>query len=125
MSDIKLVIARIESDFDFNLAVRANPRRALGAYNLEHDELAAFESSGRSLWILVLRQTARDPVDTPDGGLPPPPPPFTVNYSHADWRTDPISLRADQGITVTLDAIRTSSGPSRERAVAELMEMIG
>ncbi|MEP6851443.1 MAG: hypothetical protein ABJA87_02090 [bacterium] len=125
MSDVDQVLARMETDLGFRLAVRSDPRRALAAFDLDDEERAAFDSSGTALWSLVLRHTSRTGVETPDGGLPPPPPPFTVNYSHADWRTDPISLRADEDITATLQTIRSSDGATRARAVAELMDRIG
>jgi hypothetical protein len=125
MSDIDAVLARIESDLDFNLAVRADPRQALSSFDLEEAELSAFETPGRALWSLVLRRTAQDDVELPDGGLPPPPPPFTVQHSQTDQLIDPVSLRADSAIAATVATIRTARGAAQEHAVAELMGQIG
>ena len=134
MRDIDGVLTRIESDFDFYLAVRRDPRRTLDPFELSSDAMEAFVQSGMSLWSLVLRRTARDPTDTPDGGLPPPPPPFVVHYSIPmeveRWRGDREAelkpLLADPTVQTAVRTIHgASTPPARRAAVAKLMELIG
>ena len=106
MSDMRSVLARLESDFDFYLAVVGGPRAALAPFKLSPDEVEAFAHPGMPLWNLVLRHIARESLGKPDGGLPPPPPPFIVHYSipidFEPWRGDREA-----------DLDRASRGPCR------------
>ena len=135
MSDIDQVLTRIETDFDFYLAVHGDAQRALAQFKLSRDELEAFTNAGRPLWNLVLRQRARGRTnDVPDGGLPPPPPPFTVNYSsptdfepwRGDREADLTALRADPAVQTAIRTVHdTKTLPTRIAALAQLMEQIG
>jgi hypothetical protein len=134
MSDIDQVLARIETDFDFYLAVVGDARRALAAFELSSEELEAFVHPGQPLWGLVLTHTARGPAETPDGGLPPPPPPFVVHHStptdFEPWRGDREAeltvLRADPAVQTAVRTVhRARTLPARIAAVAQLVERIG
>jgi hypothetical protein len=138
MSDVEPVIARIETDFDFHLAVQRDPEQALASYNLSDKERQAFAQPGAPLWGLVLSRGA-DPglgVDggVPDGGaptkIPPPTPPFTVTYHAAakpeGWRFDPTDLMADPSLQGAVGAVRGAETPeARTLAAGQLMEQIG
>lgn len=125
MSRVDEVLARIESEVDFALAVRAEPRAALASSGLTDSELEMFEESGRPLWRTVFEHTSHELVETPDGGLPPPPPPFTVHHSRVDDRADPAEFRADPGLALAVEAVRSARGPAREAAAVDLMGRIG
>jgi hypothetical protein len=134
MSEIDQVLARVETDYDFYLAVRSDPRGALASFQLSSDEVEVFAQSGMPLWSLVLSHTARDHVTTPDGGLPPPPPPFVVHYSiplnfdrwRGDREADLTTLRAELPVQAAVRTVRGASTPlARSTAVAQLMERIG
>lgn len=134
MSDIDRVLARIETDFDFYLAVRGDPQRAFAPFELSRDERDALAHSGRPLWSLVLRHISRGPTDSPDGGLPPPPPPFVVHHSipaeferwRGDREADLTALREDPAVQAAVRAVRGANTPTaRMAAVAQLMERIG
>jgi hypothetical protein len=134
MSDIRRVLARMESDFDFYLAVVGDPRAALAPFTLNQEEVEAFAHPGMPLWNLVLRHTARESPGAPDGGLPPPPPPFVVHYSIptaverwlGDREADLIALRADPAVQAAIRTVEAASTlPNRSAAVAQLVERIG
>ncbi|MFN2448078.1 MAG: hypothetical protein ABR606_21150 [Vicinamibacterales bacterium] len=134
MSDVDQVLARMETDYDFYLAVRGNPWRALSSFELSSDDVEAFAQSGVSLWSLVLSHTSRDVVEAPDGGLPPPPPPFVVHYSipigfeqtRSDRDADVTALGANTTVQAAVRTVRSASTPpARRAAVAQLMEQIG
>ena len=133
MSDVDQVLARVESDFDFYLAVRANPGDALAGFDLSSDERRAFAEHGEPLWRVVLTHTASGPSAAPDGGLPPPPPPFVVHHSiptkREPWREGRetlAALRVDPAVQAALRSIAgADSPPSVLAAVTQLMERIG
>jgi len=124
MSDLRRVLTRIETDFDFYLAVHRDPRGALAPFELSSDEVEVFVHSGMPLWILVLE---------PDGGLPPPKPPFVVHYSipidfepwHEYREADLTVLRGGPAVQTAVRAVHTADTQSaRTAAVAQLIELI-
>jgi hypothetical protein len=50
MSDLRAVMQRAQTDYDFYLAVLGNPERALASYDLSQAERDAFTSDRPALW---------------------------------------------------------------------------
>jgi hypothetical protein len=80
MSELRRVLDRIQTDYEFYLSVLTNPAEALVSYSLTETERSALTASDKTaLWYLVLRETVVNgggpPPPPPPPGPPPPPPP--------------------------------------------------
>jgi hypothetical protein len=71
MSDLQKVLDRVQIDYDFYLAILANPNAALGQFSLTQSERTALTGDNRALWNLI----SRLPVENGGPGPPPPGPP--------------------------------------------------
>jgi hypothetical protein len=146
MSDFAFVVRRIETDYDFELAVRATPDRTLGQYDLTEQERRAFGNpSNIALWQMVGRAVRRsgtgdtlggDPHPPPSGVvLPPPPPsehprPRPHHDANSEWERDqllddPQIWSEDTQVLESLKAVRTATdAATRLDAIKLLLERI-
>ena len=137
MEAIDAILARLETDFDFYLAVRENSEQALASYDLAPAVRTAFTRAGAPLWNVIARHTAggdASGITDRDGGLPPPPPPFTVTHSvprgsdvpRVSWGGGFDKAPENAAIDAALRVVRHAASPSaRLIAVQHLIETLG
>lgn len=130
MSDLRQVLARSQTDFDFNLAVLSNLNEALASYTLSESERAALTGEGMALWNLI-----KEVLPEEDGGGPLPPGGvgvaisghhdfFNVFQNWEDFWIDEIVN--DSAVMAAVQAIcAAESLAQRIGAVNQLMERIG
>jgi len=70
MSDVDQVLLRMQTDYDFYLAVRLDPEEALGPFDLDDNERAAFaEPESRAMWRLLAARSGNQPAASRERAL--------------------------------------------------------
>lgn len=133
MSDLRQVLVRSQTDFEFNLAVLSDPDQALASYTLSESERAAFTGERMELWnlirgILLAENGDPSPLATSSGGI------GRIISGHHDfftvfqnWEDDSFGeIVNDPGVIAAVRAIRAAESlVQRIVAVNQLMERIG